>query len=261
MLRQLQSLPQQVAKEAVYFLPGCLPLEAIIDKRALKLFQKIATNEASLLYQVALRQLATKDINSKSWFIHIVKLCCKYELPSPHSILQSQPSDSSWKQLVDTKVREFWEQDLRASASEKSSLRYLNLEAASLKDPNIVWKAAMDNKHEVERATIKARLLTGCYNLHGRRVHYKDPDKLPNCKLCSAEVETREHMVTSCPALQPARDAGWSKQDHGDLPSIADLLDHTTKSVPDLQLEKASQKLCFKLHCQRLRALNALAQG
>ena len=155
MLRQLQSLPQQVAKEAVYFLPGCLPLEAIIHKHSLKLFHKIASDKSSLLHHIALQQLAVKDLSSNSWFIHIVKLCSKYGLPTPHEILQQQPIDSSWKQLVDTKVRETWENDLRDSAAEKSTLRFLNIEAASLKQPHMVWQAAMDNRRELERAIIK----------------------------------------------------------------------------------------------------------
>ena len=259
MLRQLQSLPQQVAKEAIYFLPGCLPLEATLHKRSLKLFQKIASDSTSLLHHIALRQLATKDLTSNSWFIHIVKLCSKYGLPTPHDILQQQPSDCSWKRLVDTKVRETWEKELRASAAEKSSLRFMNLEAASLKEPHMVWQAAMDNRRELDRAIIKVRLLTGCYNLHGRRVHFGDPDKLPHCKLCSAAVETRAHMITLCPALQPAREAGWPRQSLGDLPDLEAILDHTVTAAPDLNLEKASQTLCFRLHCQRIRALNAQA--
>ena len=159
---------------------------------------------------------------------------------------------------MDTKVRETWERDMRASAAEKSTLRFLNLEAASLRDPHVVWQAAMDNCRELERAIIKARLLTGCYNLHGRRVHFGDPDKLPHCKLCSAAVDSRAHMITGCPALNAARETGWPKDHLGDLPDIAAIFDHTATVTPDLNLEKATQILCFRLHCQRLRALNAL---
>ena len=100
MLRQLQGLPQHVAKEAIYLLLGVLPLQAIIHLRTLKLFHKIASNEDNLLYKVAQRQLAVKDTNSNSWFMHIVDLCCIYNLPSPHELMQELPSEDVWKKLA-----------------------------------------------------------------------------------------------------------------------------------------------------------------
>ena len=52
-LRQLHSLPQHVAKEAVYLLVGALLLWPILHMQTLNLLQKMA--KCSLLYQVDLR--------------------------------------------------------------------------------------------------------------------------------------------------------------------------------------------------------------
>ena len=258
MLRQLQALPQHVAKEAIYLLLGMLPLEAILDMRTLKLLQKIASDPDSLLYQIAERQLAVKDINSHSWFIHTVKLCTKYGLPSPHEILRLQPSDTEWKKLSRERITEVWEQDLKASAAEKSTLRFLNLDHVSLSKPHHIWKAAMGCDRALEQATIKARFATGTYNLHGRRVHYQTPDSLPNCKLCKAAVETREHMLTCCPVLEETRIPLWEKVGKSGPPDVTVILDHSNHSEPDLPTEAATQLLCYRLHCHRLRELNSL---
>ena len=75
LLRRVQSLAERVTKEAVYLLISTLHLEAILHICILKLLQKIASNSSSLLHGIALRQLAVKDSNSHSWFIHVAELC------------------------------------------------------------------------------------------------------------------------------------------------------------------------------------------
>ena len=257
-LRQLQGLPRHVAKEAVYLLMGALPLRATIHLRALKLFHKIASDDDSLLFRVAQRQLAVKDTSSHSWFMHIVDLCSMYNLPSPHELLWQQPSKDAWKELITKQVTEHWETKLKESAANKSTLRYMDLDRASLSEPHIVWKAAIKNPRASDRAIIKARFLTGTYNLHGRRVHFISPEYQPNCKLCSAHIETREHMLTECPTLAEVRNIWWERVGLGGAPQIQTILDHTTRYEPSVEMEEDIQMLCYKLHCRRLKALNSL---
>ena len=57
LLRRLQSLTERVAKDII----GVLPLEATLHICMLKLLQRIASNNSSLLHDIALRQLAVKD--------------------------------------------------------------------------------------------------------------------------------------------------------------------------------------------------------
>ena len=68
-----------------------LPIEAIIHKRMLKMLQNIASDSESMIYEIALHQVGTEEIKYHSWLNHTVVTCAKYDLPSPHKILQMQP--------------------------------------------------------------------------------------------------------------------------------------------------------------------------
>ena len=83
--------------------------------------------------------------------------------------------------------------------------------------------------------------------------------KNATCKLCKETVETREHVLIDCPALEDTRSITWSRLGPGGgVPDVSVILDHTTSSEPDEKFEQATQHLVYKLHCHRLRALNAL---
>jgi hypothetical protein len=76
-LRRLLSLPERVASCAIYLLMGIPPMEAILDIKVLTLFGTITSHEDSILRQVAMRQLATKTLKSRSWFIRVVKIAAR----------------------------------------------------------------------------------------------------------------------------------------------------------------------------------------
>ena len=92
LLRRIQSLSERVAKQVVYLLMGVLLLEALLHMCMIKLLQKIANNKSSLLYEIALRQLAVKELNpihcSSRWW------SCA---PGTISQLQMQSSNSNPK--------------------------------------------------------------------------------------------------------------------------------------------------------------------
>ena len=90
-------------------------------------------------------------------------------------------------------------------------------------------------------------------------MHYLSSGKNATCKLCKETVETREHVLIDCPALEDTRSNTWSRLGPGGgVPDVSVILDHTTSSEPDEKFEQATQHLVYKLHCHRLRALNAL---
>jgi hypothetical protein len=153
-----------------------------------------------------------------------------------------------------------WEKRLREPAQLKSTLRYLNLEQATLSKPHIIWEAAISSDtRALQRAITKAKFATGTYNLHGRRVHYATPDLQPNCKLCASALETREHVLVHCPAYTSVRAKFWTKAGVGAVPDISTILDHTNSAEPDVKMEELTQMYCQTIHCHRLLALNSLA--
>ena len=89
-----------------------LTTEGMLDICILTFFRKIVYDSSSILFQVSMRQLALKLLSSNSWFIFVTKLAYKYNLPSPHSMLQNPIKATTWKRLVKRTVTAYWFQKL-----------------------------------------------------------------------------------------------------------------------------------------------------
>jgi hypothetical protein len=191
-LKHVQTLPDRVANEAPYLILGLPPIEATLDIKTITFFGTIARTEDSIHRQIAQRQLATKTLKSKSWFMYRVKLMFKYGLPSPHLILQLKPSKGRWKNLVTNTVLNYWERSLKTSALEKSSMLLLtaDVNGLSLRKEHPVWQWTESNMRDTERARIN------CFNNY---------DVDPTCPLCGDGSEDIHHMIASCTAMKSIR--------------------------------------------------------
>ena len=117
-IKQIFSLPQNVADPAIYIIAGALPVEAIIHTRALGLFGSVSRlDESSVKKSVARRQLSIKAYGGNSWFIDIRKLCVKYSLPDPYTVLDCPPSKGQRKSVVHKAVYTYWVDNLKWRAS------------------------------------------------------------------------------------------------------------------------------------------------
>ena len=85
LLKRVLALPQRTANEAPFLLLGSLTAEATLDMRILVFFRKILADPSSVLAQVCAHQLATKSLQSNSWFMATSKLLYKYNL---HLVIQ-----------------------------------------------------------------------------------------------------------------------------------------------------------------------------
>ena len=72
---------------------------------------------------------------------------------------------------------------------------------------NYVWS----NPNEVEKAAIKARLLTGTYTLQVNRHRFNQYEVEKTCKLCNKETEDRQHFILHCSVLEHGRNKHMSK--------------------------------------------------
>ena len=162
-LRQLQFLPEKPSpcNQAVYGLLGAKPVEAVVDQSTLTHFGNILRSEDSIELDLAKRQLAVKNNKSKSWFIHVKKLLRKYDLPSPYELLENPPRKDTWKSTVSNAVNALCNQEAKERALPKSSLKYLNIDSLEIGVVHPVWSTLTGNPREIERAAVKARLLTG----------------------------------------------------------------------------------------------------
>ena len=146
-------------------------------------FGQIANDNSSILYQISLRQLALKNLPSASLLMGVIRLCFKYNLPSPHSIiLDPQPMDK-WKTTVKKSVSVYWNEKLQLEASSKSTLGLLsitnneNLRKASCLVPL--------NTNAVAKHRLQMRLLSGTFTFQSERARFYGED--PTCTLCGMQ--------------------------------------------------------------------------
>ena len=272
LIRNIQSLPKRTASAALYILSGILPIEAIIDKKRLTLIPTLAKN--STVHDLMFRQIAVKEITSRSWTVQTQAKLRKYGLDHITDVVRNQLTKDAWKEKVDKAISSHWARKIQQEAAEKSSLKFLS-NTLTPNTPHLIWNATTTDPRDVRRATIKARILSGSYILqHNRAVFNQTCDR--TCPLCGDADEDVPHFLLECSAT-----------DHMRKPIITDIIDfipliyedHPSKSwnsqlitqlVLDpshplimerlplskevlFALEAKSRSLCFTLH--RYRAL------
>ena len=236
-LRQIQCLPERTASAAVYLLPGQLPFEGHLDLSRLSLLNSILHSNNSVLLDIMMRQVAVKTQSSKSWFVNIVSLLQKYNLPLLSTLLDCSLSKNQMKSLFKRAVNNWWTDALKQECTTKSTLVFLNIEDLSTEDYHPVWKTVKPNLFDIQRAHIKARLLTDTYILQHHIAKFKKEDS-DTCKLCILDTEDRSHFLTSCAALFEVRDI-W-------IPKIKDIIIKKAGSLAWLTLTK-DRNLLMKL--------------
>ena len=161
----------------------------------------------SAINKIAQWTLITAKFSASSWFFKIRELTLLYGLPSPISMLQSPPSKTQFKNIIRSKITDYWEVKLRSEASALLSLRYFNPNYMSLNRPHPLWLTCTSNPYEIHKAVIQARMLSGRYQTEDLSKHWTD-NKAGVCQLpgCSGSaVGSIEHLLLFCPALEPTR--------------------------------------------------------
>ena len=70
---------------------------------------------------------------------------------------------------------------------------------------NAVWKTVRNSPKDVEKAAIKARILTGTYTLQANRSKFNQYTLDPTCLICGKGIENRKHFILLCPVTEIAR--------------------------------------------------------
>ena len=123
----------------------------------------------------------------------------------------------------------------------------------------------------MEKAAIKARLLTGTYTLQANRHRFNQHEIDATCELCKLEPEDREHFILHCKTLSEVREKHLPKllelvpEMIGRKEDLLQLIldsTHENLSLEELctksklpQLEQISRNLLYELHTNRTRAL------
>ncbi len=271
-LRIMQALPTSTAKEAIYLLLGVPPFEAQLHVTTMTFMVNCMRRPDSLEYKVIQYQLATKKDTSNSWIWHVNDILKKYSLPSAFDLLRKVPGKESWKGQVKKAVYTKWEKTLKETASQKSTLKYLNIQACDLKSPHPIWRLHAASPLAVIKATTKAKLLVQRYPLYYSRTsgtHYGE-----KCPLCKTTEETLVHFIFLCQELEQVRTPQMQHlcsvltKFQLQMPTNISV-DQAVQFVLDpsiacynqeqiiLHLERATRNLIFALHQERSTLLGS----
>ena len=205
-IKQVLSLPSNVADPCVYILSGLLPVQAIVDLKILTFFNNICNqNENSLERQIFIRQFNVKRWDSKAWAKHIQPILTKYELGDVEPYIENALNKLCWKRNIHAVVVNKWKNKLERQAALYSSLKYMNCTFRQGKLHPIL-RVKCESTREATRLPARLRVLSGTYNLQVNRARFNQNAVSPLCPLCGTEDETLEHFLLRCINLQTVRD-------------------------------------------------------
>ncbi|KAK3100433.1 hypothetical protein FSP39_019912 [Pinctada imbricata] len=217
------------------------------------------------------RQLAVKDKNSKSWFMHSKRTLEKYSLPSIYDLVETNVDRRSLGREFKKNVNNHWSQEITRLSCGKTSLRYLNTSSHKVGEPHHIWKDVNVDTMAVKKAGIKAKLVCGVYPLQvsiAKRIGHAGSNI---CPMCNIEPEDMGHFLLRCNCLTSTRSLFLDKIErillNKALKSIAQItevsedivvqiiLDVTHPSVPLVlqdddtkhELESIARGLCFTI--------------
>ena len=205
-LRNLLKLYERTPRSVIYLLAGSLPASAILHKRQLTLFFMICHLQGDPLQAHAEHALLHTESFQKSWFVQVKKICIKYDLPHPLTLLHSAPDMKKMKNLVKLKITEYWQALLAAEAMSLSSLKYMNPTRHSVVRPHYLWTAAGSNPHEINKSIILARMMSGRYRTESL-CRFWSGNRQGYCQLngCHQVIGDLEHLLLHCPGLHTVR--------------------------------------------------------
>ena len=232
-IRNLLSLRERVAREAVYLLSGFIPVEAEIHIRVLVLYGAITRLPSnSPLFEVAFRQIAHRDSPS-SWFKYVRKVAAKYGLEPVVLGAMSIPWQAKrWKRYITDKIRKHWDQEIRVGAGRKSSLRWLDTRLCRPGKPHHIWPRGGCSARSRMAASYRAKMISGSYILQSNRAKFNQFQVDTTCPLCQGAVEDLPHFLVACPRLQETRERHMKK--------MTDLLTECGAPVP-----RGNEEWCF----------------
>ncbi|CAG2192046.1 unnamed protein product [Mytilus edulis] len=205
-IKQILSLPVNVADPAIYIISGLLPAEAIIHKKALILFGSICRADCNATeWKIAERQLGLKTFKSNSWFIVLKTIFLKYGIQDPYTSLFDQTiTKLKWKHMINQKVNTYWTERIQQDSLMFSSLQYLGgMYRIGKCHPTASTCSA--NIRDISRIPIRLKILTGSYILQTKRAVFNITNPDPTCMLCGKSDETLSHFLLVCTELENIR--------------------------------------------------------
>ena len=283
--RGFLKLSQSSPVPCLYFLLSELPIEARIHISTLNTFHTILSHPDTTVHKIIKYVLRMCESNSTTWSHHIKILSEKYDLPCPLLLLEEKITinKESWKLLVKTNITAFHERRLREASESNSKMQYLNVKLLGLAGrPHPALQHILTTQ-DVRKLRVHLKFLVGDY-YHSQRLALDQPHLSPACKLCSAPVESTEHVLGTCSATAECRDrilpellntvAAVQPSSHillrptkGELvqfildctsPNLGNNLRIPTQNPRVFEVFRVSRDWCFAISKERIRQLSKL---
>jgi hypothetical protein len=120
-----------------------------------------------------------------------------YGIQDPLECLESSPPPkNTYKQNIITKIKAFHERELRILAKDNSAMIYLNVSLLGLGGRLHPAITGVTASHEVRKMRIHVKMLTGNYLTF--EIKSNQSGGSPECRLCFAEIESLEHLISKC---------------------------------------------------------------
>ena len=207
-LRNLLRLHSCTPSPVIYFLAGSLPGTALVHLRQLTLFGMICRLENNILNTHARNIFSSSTPSMKSWFFQIREICLSYSLPHPLVLLTNPLTKQQFKKITKSAVVDYWEQKLRAEATNLSSLQFFSPSFMTLVSPHPIWTTAGSSPSKVAMATVQALMLSGRYRTQKLCSHWSQQTSgyCLLAKTCSTSIEDLPHILSKCDGLLPIRE-------------------------------------------------------
>ena len=277
-IKELQGLPTRCANAAAYLMANQLPLPALLHIAILTLLCNIAISKNNSLEILLKRQCALRV--RKSWAMNAQDTLDIYDMGSIDDIFDSD-NPRLMKKHFKQAIRKEWNRRLKEECAGKSSLRWLHLPPDE--QLHIIWRD-MNCPSHTRKATIKARMTTGCYILQADVKRFNQNEVNATCLLCDiGEPENIDHFLCRCsyPPIKDSRERflprliqllhtalGFERLDEqSEYNEIVQLVLDCTAYDPDeshthdtawLALESHAREYCYELHRLRYAAVKEL---
>lgn len=143
--------------------------------------------------------MSIAESNSFSGIIH--RTLSKNKLPTLEEILQMYHQGWDGKNIFGRKVNDHWRHAWDEEITSKSLTKYIQVHGLA----NNLWKVSESRVHDMQRAEIKARLLTGTYIQQSNTARFNQNCVSLICRMCKEDGETMENLLVRCTALRSIR--------------------------------------------------------
>jgi hypothetical protein len=176
-------------------------------EKVLTLLRNMCDQDDSSEKELIRRQLCLKGFLSNSWISFVRTILAQYSLPSLHEScmhIVSSKTKSLWKKTIYQHINSYWKTSINRQLSLYQSLIFLRSSKYTIGKCHHWLESVNSTMTDVQRLTVKLRLMTGVYHLQTNRSAFCQHE-IDTCPLCKDSTDDRVHFIAECTVLASVR--------------------------------------------------------